>query len=160
MLISSVIELASPQLNFMLLFWISSVKLLLWYFFCISSPFHLYPSKCILTWFWDVHLQMASKAWFTVHCKFCSSKVSKTAILRLVIFFTNLKRLLRYSRGSNCVLHFNTAPSMAVILPVSYRYHLLSLFHPKFSLLKGWQLSWWMLASDTVGIAYLILSNS
>lgn len=33
------IELASPQLNFMLRFWISSVKLLLWYFFCISFLF-------------------------------------------------------------------------------------------------------------------------
>lgn len=44
-LTSSVVELASLQLNFMLLFWISSVKLLLWYFF----PFHLYPLKCIFT---------------------------------------------------------------------------------------------------------------
>lgn len=104
-------------------FWISSVKLLLWYFFCISFLFTSILWNVFSHDFGMSVFKMPSKAWFTMHCKFCSSKVSKTAILKLVIFFTNLKHLLRYSRGSNCVLNFNRAPSTAVILPISYRYH-------------------------------------
>lgn len=73
LLISSVVELASPQLNLRLLFWISSVELLLWYFFLsLSSEMYFH-----------VILGCPSSDAFQglVHCKFFFSKVSETYIL-------------------------------------------------------------------------------
>lgn len=126
-LISSVAELASSQLDWRLLVWISNVKLPLVVFFSFS------PLSCEM--YFDIILGCPSSDAFQglVYYKFFSSEVSKTYILWLVIIFTRLKHWLRYSRSSNFVLHFSKAPCMAVIQPVIYRFYLfvLSLFHPK-----------------------------
>lgn len=85
-LISSVIDLASPQLNS-----------------CYGSGFPLWRLCCGISFaflslsllsfemfffshdFWEGYLQMPPDAWFSILCKLCSSKESKAAILSVLI---------------------------------------------------------------------------